>query len=145
MNGELPDELETRVKAMEAATYALHLGMETLSIGEGEAVVRMPTEGMTNALGTVHGGAIFSLADQAFALAANSYGEPTVALTATISYLRPAKGELVARARRIGENRSTSVFEVLVLQQDEVIAIFQGIGYKLRRTEKKADDGAVTR
>jgi hypothetical protein len=29
------------------------------------------------------------------------------------------------------------VYEVQVMQGDEVVAIFQGIGYKLRRSEKK--------
>jgi acyl-CoA thioesterase len=97
----------------------------------------MPVDGLTNALGTVHGGAIFSLADQAFALAANSRGEPQVALNASITYMKPGRGDLVARARKVEENRTTSVYEVQVLQGEEVVAIFHGIGYKLRRPEKK--------
>ncbi|MBI0584000.1 MAG: hotdog fold thioesterase [Methanomassiliicoccus sp.] len=137
MKKELPAELEARLESMKVAPYALHLNMETVSVGDGESVVRMPTDGMTNALGTAHGGAIFSLADQAFALAANSRGEPQVALTANISYLRPGKGDLEATARKVSDNRSTSVYEVIVRQGDEVVAVFQGIGYKLRRPEKK--------
>lgn len=122
---------------MTAAPYATLLGMETVSLGEGEAVVRMSTKDMTNALGSVHGGAVFSVADQAFALAANSEGEVTVALSASISYLRPAMGELEASARKVGESKSTSVYEVLVRQEGDVVAIFQGIGYKLRRSDNK--------
>ncbi|MDW5563740.1 MAG: hotdog fold thioesterase [Methanomassiliicoccus sp.] len=137
MKKDLPADLEARLGSMVVAPYALHLGMETVSIGENEAVVRMPVDGLTNALGTVHGGAIFSLADQAFALAANSRGEPQVALNASITYLRPGRGDLVATARKVEENKSTSVYEVQVVQGEEVIAIFQGIGYKLRRSEKK--------
>lgn len=137
MKKDLPADLEARLGTMKAAPYALHLGMETVSIGENEAVVRMPVDGLTNSLGIVHGGAIFSLADQAFALAANSRGEPQVAINATITYMKPGKGDLVAKARKIVENKSTSVYEVQVMQGEEVVAIFQGIGYKLRRSEKK--------
>jgi acyl-CoA thioesterase len=137
MTKELSADLEARLESMKVAPYALHLGMETVTIGENEAVVRMPVDGLTNALGTVHGGAIFSLADQAFALAANSRGDPQVALNASITYMKPGRGELVAKARKVEENKSTSVYEVQVLQGDEVVAIFHGIGYKLRRSEKK--------
>ncbi len=137
MKEELPADLEARLGSMKVAPYALRLGMETVSIGENEAVVRMPVDGLTNALGTAHGGAIFSLADQAFALAANSRGDPQVAINATITYMKPGRGDLVAKARKVAENKSTSVYEVQVVQGDEVVAIFQGIGYKLRRSEKK--------
>jgi acyl-CoA thioesterase len=137
MNEELPQDLPQRLEAMNAAKFARHCHMETVSITPGHAEVRMPVNEKLNALGTVHGGAIFSLADQAFALAANSYGDPQVALTASISYLRPARGDLVAKARLVSENKSTSVYEVLVYDGSEVVAIFQGVGYKLRRSEKK--------
>jgi acyl-CoA thioesterase len=58
-------------------------------------------------------------------------------LSASISYLRPAMGELEASARKVGESKSTSVYEVLVRQEGDVVAIFQGIGYKLRRSDNK--------
>lgn len=137
MSKDLPADLEARLKSMKAAPYALRLGMETVSVGENEAVVKMSVDGLTNALGTAHGGAIFSLADQAFALAANSRGEPQVAISASITYMKPGKGDLVAKARKVDENKSTSVYEVRVTQDDEVVAVFQGIGYKLRRSEKR--------
>jgi acyl-CoA thioesterase len=137
MNEELPLDIKQRLDAMNAARFALHCHMETISIGVNEATVRMPINEKINALGTVHGGAIFSLADQAFALAANSSGDPQVAMSASISYLKPARGDLVAKARLVGENRSTSVYEVLVYDGEELVAIFQGVGYKLRRSEKK--------
>lgn len=127
------EEIEERLKAMIDAPFAAHLNMETVSIGDGEAVVRMPIEGMTNALGAAHGGAIFSVADQAFALACNSSGDVQVGISASINYLRPAKEGLEARARRVGENKSTSVYEVLVYDKDTLVAVFQGIGYRLRK------------
>ncbi len=137
MESELSSDLKQRLESMNAAPFALRCDMETVSVGGGEAVVRMPVDGKLNALGTVHGGAVFSLADQAFALAANANGDPQVALSATINYLKPARGTLVARARLVGENKSTSVYEVLVYDGDCLVAIFQGTGYKLRKQEKK--------
>ena len=129
-------DIEERLRAMNVAPFAIHCNMETVSIGDGEAVVRMPIDGMANALGTVHGGAIFSLADQAFALACNSSGEPQVGISASINYLKPARGALEARARKVGDNKSTSVYEVLVYEGDQLVAIFQGIGYRLRKHPK---------
>jgi len=137
MEGELSNDIEQRLAAMKEAKFAVLCDIQTVSVSAGEAVVRMPAEGKLNALGTVHGGAIFSLADQAFALAANANGEPQVAISASINYLKPARGSLEARARKVGENRSTSVYEVLVYDGECLVAVFQGIGYKLRRPEKR--------
>lgn len=137
MKKDLPTDVEERLKAIEDASYARSLNMETVSIGNGEAVVRMPIKGMTNALGNGHGGAIYSVADQAFALAANSDGDPQVALSVSISYLRPARGDLIATARKVGESRATGVYEVLVHDGDLLVAIFQGIGYRLKKKERK--------
>ena len=136
MESELSTELFERLESMKVAALAAHCDLETISVGEWEACVRMPVEGKLNALGTVHGGAIFTLADQAFALAANSAGPTQVGLSASITYLKPARGALTATARKVGENKSTSVYEVEVRDGDCLVAIFQGIGYKLHRSQK---------
>lgn len=127
------ETIEERLKAMTDAPFAAYLNMETVRISDGEAVVRMPLRGMTNALGAAHGGAIFSVADQAFALACNSSGDVQVGISASINYLKPARGTLEARARRVGESKSTSVYEVLVYDGDILVAVFQGIGYRLKK------------
>ena len=56
-----------------------------------------------NAAGTPQGGAIFTLADFAFAVAVNAYAETvTVSLQHDITFLSPAKGsEVIAEAKRI--------------------------------------------
>ena len=100
-------------------------------------VQKMDTEGNRNALGTAHGGAIFSLADQAFALAANRIGDPEVAISASINYIKPAKGKLEAVAKKIDENNTTSVYQILVYDEGKIVAIFQGVGYKLKRKSSK--------
>lgn len=126
-------DIDERLDAMNHAQFAELCRLQVVSVGEGEAVVRMPAEGMKNAMGNVHGGAIFTLADQAFALAANSYGDPQVALCSNINYIKAAKGDLEARAVKVGETRNTSVYEVRVFEGETLIAMFTGTGYRLRR------------
>lgn len=66
-----------------------------------------------NALGTVMGGAIFMLADFAFAVASNWQGTPRVSRTSQITYLGVAKGtRLVAEAHRVKEGYSTCFYVV---------------------------------
>nr|WP_302600120.1 PaaI family thioesterase [uncultured Cellulosilyticum sp.] len=48
-----------------------------------------------NAAGSVMGGALFTLADFTFAVAANVGGVLTVSVTSQITYLNPAKGKVL--------------------------------------------------
>lgn len=88
-------------------------------IGEGYAKCSMTlNETHRNALGAVMGGAIFTLADFAFAVASNWNKNPQVSLNASISFLGKAKGEqLVAAARKIKEGRKTCYYEVMVCDE----------------------------
>lgn len=60
------------------------------------------------------GGAVFTLADFACAIAANGHsGKTTVSQNASITFLAPAKGErLIAEACCLREGRSTSLYAV---------------------------------
>ncbi|MGB9603265.1 MAG: PaaI family thioesterase, partial [Limisphaerales bacterium] len=61
--------------------FARECGIELLSVEEGKAVARMKVETRHhNGVNTAHGGAIFTLGDFAFAVAANSYGTVAVAI-----------------------------------------------------------------
>jgi acyl-CoA thioesterase len=85
-----------------------------------------------NSHGTVHGGALFSLADAAFALASNSHGIPAAAINAHISYMRSARtGTLFARAEEFALNPKLATYSVYITDQEENrIAIFQGMVYR---------------
>jgi len=67
-----------------------------------------------NALGNPMGGAIFTLADFAFAIAANGHSERvTVSQSADIHFLSAAKGsELRAEARCVKAGHTTSLYAV---------------------------------
>lgn len=84
-----------------------------------------------NARGAVMGGAVFTLADFAFAVAANCGEKSVVTLTSQISYLGTAKGgRLIAEAKRVKQGRSTGYYTVSV--RDELgtpVAEVTGTGF----------------
>lgn len=87
--------------------------------GEGYAKCSMEiNDTHRNALGAVMGGAIFTLADFAFAVASNWNKNPQVSLNASISFLGRAKGSrLVAEAQKIKEGRKTCYYEVMICDE----------------------------
>ena len=71
-----------------------------------------------NAAGGVMGGAIFTLADFAFAVAANWQGTLGVSQTAQITYLVNVKGKrIIASAKRIKDGRTMCYYEVYVADE----------------------------
>jgi acyl-CoA thioesterase len=116
-----------------ADRFAAHNSISLVSVGEGRALaeLRLGPEHL-NAAGGVHGGAMFALADFAFAQAANSRGAPTVALTATISYFKPPIGSvLTAEAREVADRNRISGFAVDVRDAEgSLVASFNAVGYK---------------
>jgi acyl-CoA thioesterase len=112
---------------------ARHLGIELVEVSPGRALARMPVRpDHYNSWKTVHGGAIFALADFAFAAAANSHGELAVALSASISFLRAAtSGVLTAEGKEV--SRSRRIGNYLITVTDEAgqnVALFQGTVYR---------------
>ena len=87
-----------------------------------------------NAFGGVMGGAIFTLADFAFAALTNDRERVTVAQQVSISFLSAAKGaRLVATARYRKDGRNSCVVNVDVTDdKGRDIAQFVGTGFKLK-------------
>ena len=113
--------------------FARYNGIELLEVSRGTAKAKMEiNENHLNGIGTVHGGAIFSLADFAFGVAANSHGNVTVAINVNISFMKAAQsGTLIAEAREISLNPKISTYTVDIFDSDgELIAIFQGMSYR---------------
>ncbi len=113
--------------------FALHAGIELLEVKNGSAKVRMEVKPFhINGVGLVHGGALFTLADFAFAAAANSHEEVAVAINASISYLKGVKaGTLYAEAEEISNSRKISVYSIKIIDEhNQLIATFQGMAYK---------------
>ena len=100
--------------------------MTILEASSEYARVSMPLQdGVRNAMGAAHGGAIFALADVAFGSAANCESETAVvSLNASIEYLRPGLvGPLVAEARLTHGGKRLVRYDVHVMDGNgEVIA-----------------------
>ena len=107
--------------------FATENGMKLEVLNETESICSMTiTERHQNANGGVMGGAIFTLADFAFAALANNLHMPTVAQQVSINYLSAPKGEkLTARAMCKKLGRSTMILNVDVTD-DMVIVEFGG-------------------
>lgn len=120
-------------KYMSQDRLAAVLGMELAEVSPGRAVVRMQLdERHLNGAGIVHGGAIFSLADVAFAAASNAHGTLALALDVTISFVKAVpSGVLTARAEELSLGSRTGVYGVRVSNElGEVVALFQGTVYR---------------
>jgi acyl-CoA thioesterase len=112
---------------------AERLGIELLSVSPGQAEAQMNIRSHhLNALGTVQGGAIFTLADFAFAAASNSHGTVAVGINVSISYLKAATaGTLRAKSKEIARNFKLGTYAVEVTDDaGDLVAVFQGMVYR---------------
>lgn len=84
-----------------------------------------------NAMGAVMGGVYFTLADFAFAVAANWKKMGTVSINASISYVGKAKGQkLIAEAVCVKNGRTTALYNVEIKDDlDTAIAMVTIMGY----------------
>lgn len=113
--------------------HAVRLGIEVLDAADGKARVRLEvTDEHLNAVGTGHGGVIFTLADLALAAAANTHGNLAVTLQVSISFIKSAgKGILFADAVETSRNNRIATYAVNITNiQGELIASAQGMVYR---------------
>jgi acyl-CoA thioesterase len=125
--------MDDTTRFFEADIFARQTGIELVEVSPGRARVRMEIgEQHLNSHRTVHGGAIFTLADTAFALASNSHGVPAAAINAHISYITAARsGILYADAEEFARNPKLASYTVQVTDENGAkIAIFQGMVYR---------------
>lgn len=113
--------------------FAAHNHIELVQAADGHAKARMTLHPYhLNALGTVQGGALFTLADFCFAAACNSHGTVAVAIDANITFMKGiATGTLHAEAREIAKNFKLGSYVVEVRSDaGDLIAQFQGLAYR---------------
>ncbi len=116
--------------------FARLCGIELLEAGEGTARARLVIrpEHM-NAVGIVHGAAIFTLADAVFAAAANSYDHVAVAVNINISYLKAVSGGVLyaLAEERNREGRIGSYLITITDEEGQTAAVFEGLVYRKLR------------
>jgi acyl-CoA thioesterase len=124
--------MEHITKLFEKDYFARQCGIQIVEVREGLSVCSMEiTENHLNGLGIVMGGALFTLADLALSMAANSYGRAAVTLNAFISYLHPcSSGTVTARASQVSQSGKTSVYRVALTDESgQSIAEMTGTCY----------------
>jgi acyl-CoA thioesterase len=130
--GEVDPALRRRIGA---DPYGRWLGIELLELGPGHcrAALTLGPQ-MVNFHGSPHGGAIFALADFAFAGACNAHGEPAVALTVTIQFHAavPVGRRLVAEAHATRQGRRAGFYAMTVTDEAEgtVVATCQAVALR---------------
>lgn len=113
--------------------FAKHSGIEVVSISEAEAVAQMQVQDFhLNGAGVVHGGAIFTLADFAFALASNSHNRISLGINVSVNFIHSVKsGTLRAHAKEISKNHKLGSYNVKIYDQEsKIVADFNGMVYR---------------
>lgn len=111
------------------------IGIELIEAGKGRAIATLDLRpDHLNGVGIVQGGVLFSLADYAFAAAAN-YAEEVVGIETSISFLQSVKtGKIKADAVEISRTGRFTACQVRVTDDtDRLLAIFTGRGYVLKK------------
>lgn len=128
--------MEEIYKRFSRDRFAQLCGMEIEEISVGYARASMKVEDRhLNGVDVCQGGAIFTLADLAFACASNSHGPVAVSIENSISFLEGvSEGEtLVAEAREVSLHRKIAVYDMVVKSGDKLVAKMSGTVY--RRTK----------
>lgn len=116
--------------------FAAHNRMRLLSVDLGKAVAEMDvTEHHLNSVGVLHGGAMFTLADFAFAAACNAQGMVSLAVNASMNFVRAVRqGTVRAVCQQMTEGKIATYQATLYDDEEQVVAVFTGLAY--RKNEK---------
>ena len=121
-----PKEILKRIfdKVNSEDTFARLIGIKLIELQPGFARTTLSiTDETINIYQMAHGGAIYSLADQACEAAGNSFGDPAVALQHSIHFLNAGKsGDLLeATAKVAHQSNRIGLIEFEVRNQAELL------------------------
>jgi acyl-CoA thioesterase len=108
------------------------LNIRLKDVAEGYALCEMVyTDQMDNIYGSAHGGAIFSLIDEAFEVSSNSHENVAVALNMNVTYMKPPVKNtiLTAESKETHRTRKTATYYIEVKCGDDLIAVCQALVY----------------
>src|SRR3989339_1432571 len=118
------DDISAIEKQVEKEPFARKLGLRLIELAPGHAIVEMdPQEDLTNIFGMTHGGAVFSLIDEAFEVSCNAHGTVAVALSMTVTYHRAPdqKSRLRAESVEIHRSARTGTYEIKVTDEHNAL------------------------
>jgi acyl-CoA thioesterase len=129
-----PKDLLSLVRRVMAGDrWAAGAGARLVEVRPGYARTRMKlADRHLNGVEVAQGGAVFTLADYAFAACSNSHGTVAVALDTSITFARAAtRGVLTAEAVEESRTRRTSVCTVRVTDDEgNLVALFRGTAFR---------------
>jgi acyl-CoA thioesterase len=129
---ESPDEYQRIAKFFERDRFAGETGIRVVEARLGFGRTEMTVEPRhLNSVGILQGGALFTLADLAFAVASNSHGLVAVACQADMTFFKAVQsGTLTATAEEISRTRKLSTCLVRVTDQNQdLVGLFKGVAY----------------
>jgi acyl-CoA thioesterase len=125
-------EPELIAKVFERDQFARANGMRVAQVRPGFAQTEMTVEPRhLNSVGVLQGGALFTLADLAFAVASNSHGVVALACQADMTWFKAVtSGKLTATAEEIARTRKLSTCVVRITDEaGDLVAQFKGLAY----------------
>lgn len=128
----MEDKIAKLEQILKNDRFAKVNGIKLVSVGEGEAVTEMiVTENHLNGVNIIQGGALFTLADFAFAAASNSLGRIAVASNVSISFFKGvSSGKLTAIAKKINNGKTLGTYTVDILDETGAkIAFYTGTAF----------------
>lgn len=130
--------METVKKIMQMDKFCLEtVGIDLIEIEPGRAKAKLAITGdHLNGLGTVQGGAIFTLADFALAAAANSHGTAAVLINGNISYFKAiSQGVLYAEAKEESIHNKLATYTIRINDdKNSLIALMQATVYRKKES-----------
>lgn len=125
LKGRIMEEIEDFFKK-DGLAQALGIELEEVGKGFARTSVKL-SEKHKNFLGTIHGAAIFALADAAFSAAANSEGKASFATHVGIDYLKRPKGSVIKAECSVNvRGRTAGNYTITVTDENgDLIAICQ--------------------
>ena len=133
IDASLRDRVFEKVKEIYGAQYTAFNGIRIVSITKDETRLSMSLDNKLNSLLFAHGGAVYTIADNAFAFAANIGDDLQIALSGSIIYHRPGTGkELTAVTSMVSDTNSVSTYNVKVYCDGKHIATATFTGFKIK-------------
>lgn len=132
----MPDtfDREKMIAKMQRDKFAHEtLGAEIVDVRPGWAKTCLVIEEKhLNAVGIAQGGALFTLADYAFAIGSNCGDDEVVAIEVSMSFMKPCRlgTKIFAQAKEISRSRSLVSYDIPVTNENgELLAKFYGRGF----------------
>ena len=117
---------------LENDRFAKHNGIRFIEASLGRAVVEMDVRDFhLNAANVVHGAALFTLADFAFALACNMQGRLSLAVNISMNFVKAASGGTLRAVCEEVTDGKLAVYQATVTDESgDIVATFEGLAFR---------------